>query len=76
MHAHMIALSKRAELGTLSARTVWIVHSQYKGTVKSIISMAYSQASLSYISQQDDKMERVWLEYIGPRLEGFNLQLQ
>ena len=31
----MIASSKRAELATLSARTVWIVHSQYKGTVKS-----------------------------------------
>ena len=49
-HAHnfdcIINNNKREELATLSARTVWIVHSQYKGTVKSkyvdiVISMAY-----------------------------------
>ena len=67
-HAHMIASSKRAA-SYIRARTLWIVHSHYRRTVKSKyvdidISFAQpSQASLSYTSKQDDidKMERVWL---------------
>ena len=51
-------------LATLSARTVWIVHRQYRGTVKSkyvdiAISLAWpSQASLAIPAS---KMIRMWL---------------
>ena len=66
-HAHnfdCIIKIKREELATLSARTVWIVHSQYKGTVKSkyvdiVISMAYI-ARLA-LAIPASKVVRVWL---------------
>ena len=55
---------------TCSARTIWTVHSQYKGTVKSkyvdiAISLAWPSVN-NYTSQQGDKGGLQ-----GPRLEGF-----